>query len=113
MDNQEIDFEQIQILKEELFDKITEVIRLVPEDYQAQFSEDIIFHTVNYGSRDYYQALGILEEAKNTYVSVSKQVQAEEAEECICDDCREKLRNGEDIVPFFQSSYKVDSKDIN
>lgn len=109
--DQEINFEQIQSLEEEFIDHLKELLELVPEDYRGQFTENLIFHTVNYGSRDYYQALGILEEAKTSYSKSYKEIISEEH---VCEDCNQEqeslqLQQG----GFFKSHFNVDSKDIN
>ena len=88
--------------KENIFEKVTwedvelEVIRIVnfvksiPEEFRASASERIIGEIIIYGSGGYYDALGILEEAKQGFIDINKRIWAEEdnfaryGQDCLC-----------------------------
>lgn len=88
--------------KENIFEKITwedvelEVIRIanfiksIPDEIRASASERIIGEIVIYGSNGYYDALGILEEAKQGYIDINKKIWAEDdafvhyGQDCLC-----------------------------
>jgi len=88
--------------KENIFEKITwedielEVIRivnfikLIPDEIRASASERIIGEIIIYGSDNYYDALGILEEAKRIFIDMNKKIWAEDVsfakygQDCLC-----------------------------
>ncbi len=53
----------------------------IPEELKADSAEHLILEIVNWGSRNYYEALGILQEAMNSFREISQNVAEEEAVE--------------------------------
>lgn len=61
--------------------KVGDFFKQIPEELRANAAEKLIYEIVNWAARDHYQALGIFQEAMNTYREISLQVLAEEAEQ--------------------------------
>ena len=59
--------------------KIGGFFEQIPEDLKSDCAEHFIVEIVNWGSRNYYEALGILQEAMNSFREISKNVAEEEA----------------------------------
>ena len=73
-----------KLTKEEIqveINKVGDFFNQIPEDMKAFTAEMFIGEIVNWGSRDHYQALGIFQEAMNTYRETSLRILAEEAED--------------------------------
>jgi len=82
-------------------DKVRDFFAQIPENWKAYAAERFIYEIVNWGSYDHYQALGIFQEAMNTYREVSRRVLAEEAEE-------ERLENAFETAQDYRCLQEVD-----
>jgi hypothetical protein len=69
------------INEEALIDFIGDTLKLVPNETRAMVTDHLVYNAINWGSYNYYEALGILKSVKSDYIKISEQVAAEEAEE--------------------------------
>jgi len=86
-------------------DKIGDFFRQIPDDLKAISAAHFILEIVNRGSRDYFQALGIFQDAMDSYRTVSLQVAAEQVEEDLVSDAYEIAK---DYRCIQELSWKVD-----
>lgn len=74
MNKEKLTQEDIQVE----IDKVGGFFERIPEELKADAAEHFVIEIVNWGSRNHYQALGILEEAKNNYRELSLEVMEDE-----------------------------------
>lgn len=79
--------------------KLGDFFKQIPDDLKATAAMHLILEVVNQGSRDYFQAIGIFDEAKNAFRDMALSIKEIDKE---MDDERDLLRKAYESALYFR-----------